>query len=96
MGAASRRICGTNWADRCIPSSPGWVTDVLTCRDRMRARIPASSGLFAMSREISLMATAWWGWEDSNFQPNDYRPLALSSLWRLALNLPHSKLPYNH
>ena len=22
--------------------------------------------------------TAWWGWEDSNLQPNDYQPLALS------------------
>ena len=21
---------------------------------------------------LCLMATAWWGWEDSNFQPNDY------------------------
>jgi len=26
------------------------------CRDRMRARIPASSGLFAMNREISVCA----------------------------------------
>jgi hypothetical protein len=25
-----------------------------------------------------LWGTAWWGWEDSNFQPNDYQPLALS------------------
>jgi MFS family permease len=23
---------------------------------------------------------AWWGWEDSNFQPNDYQPLALTIL----------------
>jgi hypothetical protein len=22
-----------------------------------------------------LRETAWWGWEDSNFQPNDYRPI---------------------
>jgi hypothetical protein len=29
-----------------------------------------------------LHGTVWWGWEDSNFQPNDYEPLALSSLWR--------------
>jgi hypothetical protein len=21
-----------------------------------------------------LRRTAWWGWEDSNFQPNDYQP----------------------
>jgi hypothetical protein len=25
-----------------------------------------------------LRGTAWWGWEDSNFQPNDYQPPALS------------------
>ena len=25
--------------------------------------------------------TAWWGREDSNFQPNHYLPLVLSSLW---------------
>jgi hypothetical protein len=29
-----------------------------------------------------LRGTAWWGWEDSNFQPNDYESLAPSSLWR--------------
>jgi hypothetical protein len=23
-----------------------------------------------------LRKTAWWGWEDSNFQPNDYQLLA--------------------
>jgi hypothetical protein len=27
---------------------------------------------------LSLHETAWWGWEDSNFQPNDYQPPALS------------------
>jgi hypothetical protein len=27
---------------------------------------------------MSMRRTAWWGWEDSNFQPNDYQPLALS------------------
>src|SRR6516165_8449421 len=25
---------------------------------------------------LRLRRTAWWGWEDSNFQPNDYRLLA--------------------
>jgi len=25
---------------------------------------------------LRLCRTAWWGWEDSNFQPNDYRLLA--------------------
>jgi hypothetical protein len=27
---------------------------------------------------LCLRETAWWGWEDSNFQPNDYQPPALS------------------
>jgi hypothetical protein len=31
---------------------------------------------------LSLRRTAWWGWEDSNFQPNDYQSLALSSRHR--------------
>jgi hypothetical protein len=45
----------------------------------MRARIAASSGRFALNREISICdTTVWWGWEDSNFQPNDYQPPALS------------------
>ena len=25
-------------------------------------------------------ANAWWGWEDSNFQPNDYQLLATKCL----------------
>jgi hypothetical protein len=28
---------------------------------------------------LCLYGTAWWGWEDSNFQPNDYQSLALST-----------------
>jgi hypothetical protein len=31
---------------------------------------------------LRLRRTAWWGWEDSNFQPNDYQSLALSSRHR--------------
>jgi hypothetical protein len=27
---------------------------------------------------LRLRRTAWWGRKDSNFQPNDYQPLALS------------------
>jgi hypothetical protein len=38
------------------------------CRDKMRAQIAASSGRFALIREIPI----------SNFQPNDYQPPALS------------------
>jgi hypothetical protein len=31
---------------------------------------------------LCLYRTAWWGWGDSNFQPNDYQSLALSSRHR--------------
>jgi hypothetical protein len=27
---------------------------------------------------LRLHKTAWWGWEDSNFQPNDYQPPELN------------------
>jgi hypothetical protein len=30
------------------------------------------------SRNLCLCKTVWWGWEDSNFQPNDYQPLELN------------------
>ena len=30
------------------------------------------------SGNLCLHGNAWWGWEDSNLQPNDYQPLALS------------------
>jgi hypothetical protein len=39
------------------------------------------SGITRLSNEqgnLCLHETAWWGWEDSNFQPNDYQPPALS------------------
>ena len=45
----------------------------------MRARIPRQFG--AIRNEpgnLCLRKTAWWGSEDSNFQPNDYQPLSLS------------------
>jgi hypothetical protein len=32
-----------------------------------------------------LRRTAWWGWEDSNFQPNDYQPRALSMRTSVAM-----------
>jgi hypothetical protein len=40
---------------------------------------PASAGLFAGEPgNLCLRKTAWWGWEDSNFQPNDYQPPELN------------------
>ena len=33
------------------------------------AQIPASSGLFAMNREMCLRKTAWWAHKDSNLDP---------------------------
>jgi hypothetical protein len=29
-----------------------------------------------ISGNLRSTANAWWGWEDSNFQPNDYQLLA--------------------
>jgi hypothetical protein len=46
---------------------------------KMRARNPPVRGLFAHREEISASnKTVWWGWEDSNLQPNDYQAPALS------------------
>src|SRR6516165_340462 len=46
-------------------------------------------GYFGSSRHkwgnLCLHQTAWWGWEDSNFQPNDYQSLALSVEYRTRL-----------
>ena len=60
----------------------------------MRAKPPTGSDnrllrptAFAQSRHVAVIrgqfgirstANAWWGWEDSNFQPNDYQPLELN------------------
>jgi hypothetical protein len=38
---------------------------------------------------LCLHETAWWGWEDSNLQPNDYQPLCsqhLSASAQVSLN----------
>jgi hypothetical protein len=40
---------------------------------------PASASLLAGEPgNLHLRKTAWWGWEDSNFQPNDYQPPELN------------------
>jgi hypothetical protein len=39
---------------RCAETTPEVLP--IACRDKMRARIPASSGLFATSREISALS----------------------------------------
>jgi hypothetical protein len=40
--------------------------------DKDALRPPSLSGNAIFQR------TTWWGWEDSNFQPNDYQPLELN------------------
>jgi hypothetical protein len=52
-------------------------------RQRPRTKTHQFGAICRTPGNLCLYGTAWWGWEDSNFQPNDYRPLALSSLWRL-------------
>ena len=44
--------------------------------DQPLSRNPATSRSFTVSSGNPLDRE--WGWEDSNFQPNDYQPLALS------------------
>jgi len=34
------------------------------------------SAIRLASGDLCLHQTAWWSWEDSNFQPNDYQLLA--------------------
>ena len=41
---------------------------------------------------LCLYGTAWWGWEDSNFQPNDYQPRALSTEQRARFRGPSGGL----
>ena len=41
---------------------------------------------------LCLYGTAWWGWEDSNFQPNDYQPRALSTEQRARFRGPRGGL----
>ena len=50
---------------------------LIDCRDPTVRTTPCEIG---HTREeagnLHLHKTAWWGWEDSNFQPNDYQLLA--------------------
>jgi hypothetical protein len=47
-------------------------------RQSPRAKSHQFGAICTTPRNLCLYGTAWWGWEDSNFQPNDYQPLALS------------------
>jgi hypothetical protein len=50
----------------------------MIARAETERRLPQQLRIRAQPRNLCLCKTAWWGWEDSNFQPNDYQPLALS------------------
>jgi hypothetical protein len=47
-------------------------------RQSARTKTRQFGAIYTTPGNLCLMATAWWGWEDSNFQPNDYQPLALT------------------
>ena len=49
----------------------------LTSRASQRGG-PGRTAIRTERGNLRLRGTAWWGWEDSNFQPNDYQPPALS------------------
>jgi hypothetical protein len=51
-------------------------------RQNPRAKTHQFGAICTTPGNLCLYGTAWWGWEDSNFQPNDYQSLALSSLHR--------------
>ena len=46
-------------------------------RDKNACTNPGQFGAIrTQPGNLCLRRTAWWGWEDSNFQPNDYQLLA--------------------
>jgi hypothetical protein len=64
----SQRWIGFDPAYRCI-TMHNWQLDIH--QDQI-------GPLFSPPGNLCLRKTAWWGWEDSNLQPDDYQPLALS------------------
>jgi hypothetical protein len=80
--------------DRCAETTPEVLP--IACRDKMRARIPASSGLFATSREISVCVRLRGGPERTRTacQPrsryrNDFWPVANRLVCTPALESQH-------
>jgi hypothetical protein len=63
---------------------PSTVLDALTSHHTlMRSGTGSGSIAFPVRNEpenLRLRKTAWWGWEDSNLQPNDYQPLCSQHL----------------
>jgi hypothetical protein len=50
----------------------------LVNRDKTSGRKARQLGAICTTPgNLCLYGTAWWGWEDSNFEPNDYQLLAL-------------------
>ena len=67
-------ICGTQ--SRLIDIAIG--SRLIDRGDRPLSRNPATSRSFTVSSgNLRSIANAWWGWEDSNFQPNDYQLLSI-------------------
>ena len=63
----------------------------------MRARIPGSLVAIRAERgNLCSNKTVWWGWEDSNFQPNDYQPPALSIEQSNGLKLQSARRKTEH
>jgi hypothetical protein len=46
-------------------------------RQSAHTKTPQFGAIGTTPGNLCLHETAWWGWEDSNFQPNDYQLLAL-------------------
>ena len=47
------------------------------CRDKWVHECPRFGAIRTELGNLCLRKTAWWGWEDSNFQPHNYQPLTL-------------------
>jgi hypothetical protein len=61
-------------------------------RQKSRTKNQKFGAICTTPGNLCLYGTAWWTWEDSNFQPIDYRPLApsVSSRLRAALAITHN------
>jgi len=61
------------WEVRDVPDVRRGSVTMLKRDYRFR---PPNAGILRYSGNLCLHVTAWWGWKDSNFQPNGYQLLA--------------------